>query len=247
MDVSPIANALNTDEDTARFLVGILLTFPMGYIMSFIPFGASKHTFAAIGGLYLLRMTMGDQWFHIPLTTIISYLMLWKLPRNVSRYAVPVFAMAYCSYTHIMRQFYGTFDFSCPQMMLTIKLYTIVWNLWDGQCIQQNRELSRATKNNSNVALAYLPSFLDFLGYCLNFATVLVGPAYEFHYYKNVCDGNYVLPYYNRFGRLPSRWIPVLFPLATSVGCAIYYATLVGNYDVINNPNMSAFGHIIAF
>ena len=247
MDVSPIAAALNTDEDTARFLVGILLTFPMGYLMSFIPFGVSKHTFAAIGGLYLLRMTMGDQWFHVPLTTIISYLMLWKLPRDVSRYAVPFFAMTYCSYPHIMRQFYGTFDFSCPQMMLTIKLYTISWNLWDGHCIQQNRKLSRATQKNSNVALADLPSFLDFWGYCLNFATVLVGPAYEFHYYKNVCDGNYVLPYYNKFGHFPSRWKPILFPLATSVFFAVYHGVLVGKYSVLNNPNMSIFGNIISF
>ena len=246
MDVSPIATALNTDEDTARFLVGILLTFPMGYLMSFIPFGVSKHTFAAVGGLYMLRMTIGDQWFHVPITTILSYLMLWKLPRDVSRYVVPLFAMTYCSYAHIMRQFYNV-DFSCPQMMLTVKLYTISWNLWDGHCIQQKRELSRATQKNSKVSLADLPSFLVFSGYCLNFATVLVGPAYEFHYYKNVCDGNYVLPYYNKFGHFPSRWKPVLFPLAISVCCAVYHGLLVGKYSVLNNPNLSAFGYVIAF
>lgn len=248
MDVSPLAAALNTDEDTAKFLVGVLLTFPMGYIMSFIPFGVSKHTFAAIGGLYLLRMTMDYQWFHVPITTILSYLMLWKLPRDVSRYAVPFFAMAYCSYAHIQRQFYGPgLDFSFPQMMLTVKLYTISWNLWDGQCILLNRKLSRATENSRSVAIADLPPFIEFCGYCLNFATVLVGPAYEFHYYKNVCDGNYVLPYYNKFRHLPSRWKPVLVPLATSIFFAIYHATLDAHYNVITNPNMTVFGFILAF
>jgi hypothetical protein len=249
MDVSPIANALNTDEDTARFLVGVLLTFPMGYLMSFIPFGVSKHTFAVVGGLYFLRMTMGDQWFHVPLTTILSYLMLWKLPPNVSRYVVPFFVMAYCSYAHIMRQFYSgsDVDFSCPQMMLTVKLYTIAWNLWDGHCIQQNRKLSRATENSRRVAIAELPSFIEFCGYCLNFATVLVGPAYEFHYYKNVCNGNYVIPYYNKFRRLPRRWMPVFVPLATSVFFAVYHGVLVGKYSVLNNPNLSVFGYFVAW
>ena len=240
MDVSSIASVLNVDEDTARFLVGIMLTFPLGYWMSLMPYGLSKHVFASIAGLYLLRFTLGDQWIHVPIATVVSYAMLWKLPRDLGRYAVPTYAMAYCSYVHILRQFYGTFDFSCPQMMLTIKLYSIAWNLYDGHCIHQNRQLSRASQNCKSAALIHLPPFLEFSGYCLNFSTVLVGPAYEFVLYKNVCDGVYKKP-------LTSRWRPVLVPLLTAAFFAAYHGLLVGKYNVLSNPDLSIIGYIIAF
>jgi hypothetical protein len=223
------------ESDENRFLFGILLTFPMGYLMSFIPFGASKHMFAAAAGLYLLFITMGDQWFHVPLVTVISYALLQI---RINQYIVPIFAMTYCSYAHIQRQFFDPFDFSCPLMMLTIKLYTISWNLWDGYCIHNKYNLTRAAKSCEQVALFELPSFIEYCGYCFNFSTVLVGPAYEFVHYKMICDGTYK--------RTNSNISRVIVPLTISIFFAAYHATLFGTYN-FNNRDLSPIGHMIAF
>ncbi len=226
-----------TDEN--RFLFGILLTFPMGYLMSLIPFGTQKHIFASAAGLYLLFITMGDQWFHVPLATVISYALL-HMHRNP--YVVPIFAMSYCSYAHIQRQFFDPFDFSCPLMMLTIKLCSLSWNLWDGHCIHNN--LTRATKSCEQVALFELPSFLEYCGYCFNFSTVLVGPAYEFAHYKMMCDGTYKQTYTKHVShRIITR---IVVPLATSIFFAAHHLFLSKTYNY-RNPDLSPIGYLIAF
>jgi len=123
-------------------------------------------------------------------------------------------------------------DVSASQMMLTVKLYSIAWNLWDGRELQkakndENYPLSRATKNCSKFAITKIPSFLEFMGYCLNFSTAIVGSNYEFVTYKNVCDGTFVMAYYNKFHTYPSRLKPVLIPFLTSLFFALYYFYLL--------------------
>lgn len=116
-----LAETLGFDVGLMTYIIGILLTFPLGFVMSFIPFGVCKHITAALFGVYLLNFTLGEQWLHILGTTTVSYLMISFMPRSVTKYVVPIFAMAYCSYAHIKRQISGVeYDFACAQMMLTI-------------------------------------------------------------------------------------------------------------------------------
>ncbi len=49
------------DNDTKLFVIGILATFPLGYVMSFVPFGTLKHIYASCMGLFLLLITMRYQ------------------------------------------------------------------------------------------------------------------------------------------------------------------------------------------
>ena len=236
LNVEYLAETFGFEIGLMTYVVGILMTFPLGFIMSFIPFGTCKHISAALLGSYLLYFTLGEQWLHILRTTTISYLMICMLPRSVTKYALPVFALSYCSYAHINRQLNDVeWDFSCAQMMLTIKLYSIAWNLWDGEQLTNNTNLERATINCKQFAIYETPSLIEFFGYCLNFSTCLIGPVYEFATYKNICDGNLVTNYYKKYGKYPSRTKHVVIPLLISLFFAVYYLYFADDYYILRD------------
>lgn len=56
---------------------------------------------------------------------------------SVNRYLVPAIAISYCIVGHLHRQYINymgwDLDFTGPQMVVTIKLYSLAWNLYDGK------------------------------------------------------------------------------------------------------------------
>ena len=239
MSINELAEWSRLDPGMLTYVIGILMAYPLGLLMCFIPFGLYKHFAASFFGCCLMYFTFGNQWLHIPFTSTIAYLMIIGLPREITKNLLPLFAMTYCASSHIARQYYEwEWDFSAAQMMLTIKLYSIAWNLWDGEELIKAKEndhmLTRATKNCSKFAIVETPSFLEFMGYCLNFSTVLVGPVYEFSIYKNICDGTLVTAYYSKFHIYPSRWKHVLIPFFSSLFFAAYHIYLYPSFHFLS-------------
>lgn len=66
--------------------------------------------------------------------------------------------------SHIIRAVrdtsYDTMDVTGPQMVLTMKLTTFAWNVWDGR-----RPASDLDKWQSTKRVAQFPTLLEFLGY----------------------------------------------------------------------------------
>lgn len=250
LNIPYLAETMGFEVGLMTYIIGIFMTFPLGFVMSCIPFGFCKHLSAATMGAYLLYFTLGNQWLHILGTTTVSYIMIVALPRSVIKTALPIFAMAYCSYAHINRQFADIeWDFACAQMMLTIKLYSLAWNLWDGEQIQtiNKDKWTRATTNNKQFAVYKTPSLVEFFGYCLNFSTCLIGPVYEFATYKKICDGELVLKYYKQFGKFPSRVKHVLTPLLTALFFAGYHLYFTNNYYILKDGMQHVCGKSIFY
>jgi len=128
--------------------------------------------------------------------------------------------------------------------MLTIKLYSLAWNLWDGEQIQtiNKEQWTRATINNKPFAVYKTPSLPEFFGYCLNFSTCLIGPVYEFATYKRICDGDLVLAYYKKFGAYPSRTKHVLIPLAIALFFAAYHLYFTNDYYLVKDGVLNVCG-----
>jgi lysophospholipid acyltransferase len=99
-----------------------------------------------------------------------------------------------------------SFDMSTTQMLITLKLISFSFNLYDGivdykkifneENNKNNNEMKELTykqKQKINIyndrklyAITKLPSYIEFLGYIYNFNSLLAGPIFEFITYKNV-------------------------------------------------------------
>lgn len=88
-------------------------------------------------------------------------------------------------------------DFSGTQMVLTMKLTSFAYNLFDGTTDYKNvfehpddlpEHKKKVYKSRRQFAITKTPNLLEFLGYTYSFTSVLVGPAFEYNEYVRVVD-----------------------------------------------------------
>mmetsp|Transcript_41742 Transcript_41742/g.97752 ORF Transcript_41742/g.97752 Transcript_41742/m.97752 type:complete len:348 (+) Transcript_41742:695-1738(+) len=108
-------------------------------------------------------------------------------------------------------------DFTGSQMVLTIKLYSLAYNLYDGEYLARGGD-GRASKRCASVALERLPGLIEYLGYTFCFSNVIGGPAYEYKYYANACDGSLLYDKNGKAkGKIPSNIMPTIIPFLCSL------------------------------
>jgi len=108
-----------------------------------------------------------------------------------------------------------------------MKLYSLAYNLYDGERLANGTE-DRAAKKCSNVAVKEVPGIIEYLGYTFNFSTVLAGPAFEYKIYKDACDGTNLYDKDGKpLGKIPSNVMPSLKPFVVSLICLGLF--VVGN------------------
>ncbi|KAJ3485015.1 hypothetical protein NLI96_g5245 [Meripilus lineatus] len=97
--------------------------------------------------------------------------------------------MGHLTLNHVIRAIYGlsyeTFEVTGPQMVLTMKLTTFAWNVWDGR-----RPVEELDNWQKEKRVVQYPSLLTFLGYAFYFPGVLVGPYLEYAEYMKLVDGS---------------------------------------------------------
>jgi len=152
---------------------------------------------------------------------------------------VPIFLMTYVSLGHLHRQYINylgwDLDFTGSQMVITMKLYMLAFNLYDGKVLSEGKE-DRASKKCAAMAVKEIPGFVEYMGYCFNFSTILVGPAYEYKVYEAACNGSV---FYNKDGslkgKIPSNVWPTFGPLLASLTCLGLFLT-GGQYFPLQDP-----------
>jgi len=231
--VEALCEASGFDKETLSYLLGMLLCYPLGLIMLMLPSGKVKHAFSFILGVFLLQFTIGKQWVHHLLTSLVVYVMLLLLPPKVSKTAVPVFTMLYMTLGHLHRQYINylgwDLDFTGTQMVLTMKLYSLAYNIYDGHLIAAGKQ-DRAAKKCADLSLTAVPGIIEYLGYAFNFSTILAGPAFEYKIYADACDG------INLIGgtKKPSNIWPTLKPFLTSIVCLGMFSVGNGMYPLLD-------------
>ena len=100
-------------------------------------------------GLLLLRYVYSKDWIHGVISSLVTYLICLISPRKHVHLYVFVWAMGYMTFSHLYRMvfFYmvDQFDFTRTQMVLTMKLTSFAFNLYDGSC--QNSNVSNNCDN----------------------------------------------------------------------------------------------------
>ena len=109
-----------------------------------------------------------------------------------------------CHIHHLQTSFLkGVFDFRNTQMIITIKLTSLAWNIYDGYQIERisksisdlvakentNPKQLRVLEQRRKLSVQKLPNLLEYLGYIYCFPTLMVGPAFEYNTYNEAITG----------------------------------------------------------
>lgn len=240
-NVQILAEQTGFDKETLSYTLGLFLCYPLGLIMNSLPHGKTRHIFSFLLGAFLLQATIGVQWIHQMITSLVAYLLFMILPRQLASKVVPAFALLYLVFGHLHRQYINylgyDFDFTGTQMVLTQKLYMMAYNLHDGEVLAQGKD-SKAAKKCAKFALPELPGLIEFLGYAFCFSNVLAGPACEFTTYRNACDGSLLYtPDGKPKGKIPSNVMPTLRPFLLSICMMGSFVFLGGIFPLLNPEN----------
>jgi len=238
--VLSLSEAIGFDVDTLNYTLGMFLCYPLGLIMTSLPYGKIRHLFSFLLGAWLLQFTIGVQWIHHVISCVVAYAMILLLPPKMLKTALPVFAMMYITLGHLHRQYVNylgyDLDFTGPQMVLTQKLYMLAYNIYDGHELAAGKE-NRASKKCAKFAVKTIPTFLEFLGYMFCFSNILAGPAYEFTNYCSTCDGSLLYTADGKpRGKIPSNVWPTLRALLTSLFCMGTFVVLGSMFPILD-PN----------
>lgn len=237
-EVQALSAKVGFDVETLNYTLGLFLCYPLAIIMASLPYGRVRHLFSFLLGAFLLQFTVGVQWIHHLITSLVVYAMFLVLPRKTTTIAVPAFAMLYLVFGHLHRQYTNylgyDLDFTGAQMVLTQKVYMLAYNLYDGECLAKGRD-DRAAKKCEAFAVVKLPGLIEYLGYTFCFSSVLSGPAYEYSTYEHTCSGALLYtPDGKPRGRIPSNLWPSLQPFLTGLAALATFIVLGARFPMLD-------------
>eukprot|EP01136_Pigoraptor_vietnamica_P045951 Opistho-1_new@24573 len=176
----PWGAALGLPVDQFKYLLCLVLAYPLGFAHKGMPSPAAKHVFSIACGLLFGLFCFGTQMVHPIVTTVVTYA-LTSLRLRRGPQVVFAFNLLYLSACHIYRQVtdYGGYrlDVTGPLMILCVKLSSLAYNLEDG------RRPEKCSEEQKRYALTELPSLLEYFGFAFFFSGFLAGPSFEIRDY----------------------------------------------------------------
>ncbi|KAG1828849.1 MBOAT, membrane-bound O-acyltransferase family-domain-containing protein [Suillus variegatus] len=187
----PLASAIGASVDQIKLISCLLIACPLGSIFIRIPASQPnlKHLFNLLVSVFFFIPVLNLSWGFVQLLG--SVLGTYYIAANVKGSNMPwivfAFVMGHLTVNHVIRAFYNlsyeTFEVTGPQMVLTMKLTTFAWNVWDGRTAPENLDKWQLQKR-----VTKYPTLLEFLGYSFYFPGVLVGPYLDYASYISLID-----------------------------------------------------------
>jgi lysophospholipid acyltransferase len=231
-------------SDQLAMVLCLLLNYPLGFLFLRL-LGQSDPAFRSSSSSLALALALAlalrhvysvvpsvlfgvwlFQWdiLHSLVSSMVGYAILLATSRSTSCGKIMfIYAMAYVAASHIYSMYYSYMDwhldFTRPQMIITIKLTTLAFNLSDAKH-RVEEELSAHEKEKQ---VKEMPSVLEFLGYIYFFPSFLAGPHIYFADYKRFIEGTL----YPK-GEAPSTVMPTITKIGQAVLCLAVTAPLSG-------------------
>lgn len=129
-----------------KYTLSLFLVYPAGLLLRLCPNTNLKHFLSMLGGLFLSQWIFGASWIHFVISSAVTYLLCIIMPRKILPQIVVLWALGYMVACH-MYSMYATwdipyfekpFDFTGTQMVLTMKLTSFAYNLYDGTADKKN-------------------------------------------------------------------------------------------------------------
>ena len=160
--------------------------------------------------------------------------------------------MAIVVHAHIMytRYFSGEFDYSGTQMVLTMKISSFAYNIYDGttdreeifqDTISDTKKL-KVYKERRRYAILELPSLLEYFGYIFCFTCILAGPAFEYRDYVDCIDQSVFvrkISGHEKNIQVPSSFLPAIKTLMVAVACLCIHFYLSSHFTSAQLCNLS--------
>ncbi|KAF8499985.1 MBOAT-domain-containing protein [Gautieria morchelliformis] len=189
----PLADATGASLDQIKLITCLVVSYPLGNVFVRLPRSqpAMKHIFSVVvSTVFLLPvMHLWPEILHLLCSVLVTYILAATLRGPSMPWAVFAADMSLLTFNHAYRAIYEipyeTFDITSSQMVLTMKLTTFAWNVWDGR-----RPAEELDKWQLKHRVATMPSLLEFLGYAFYFPGILVGPYTEYTTYASLIDGS---------------------------------------------------------
>ncbi|KAI0796503.1 MBOAT, membrane-bound O-acyltransferase family-domain-containing protein [Abortiporus biennis] len=189
----PLAEATGASLDQIKLISCLLVSYPLGSIFIRIPSTRQdvKHIFnLLIAVFYFIPVLhLWNGFAQLMFDVLGTYYIAKTVKSAHMPWIVFWFVMGHLTVNHIIRAMfnlsYETVEVTGPQMVLTMKLTTFAWNVWDGR-----RQVEELDKWQKEKRVDEYPSLLAFLGYAFYFPGVLVGPYLEYADYMSLIDGS---------------------------------------------------------
>ncbi|KAI0773970.1 MBOAT-domain-containing protein [Fomes fomentarius] len=189
----PIADATGGSVDQIKLISCLLFSYPLGSLYIRIPSSHPelKHIFSVLVSFFYLvpvvRLWGGA--LQLLGSVLATYYIAKRIQTRNMPWLVFLVTMAHLTVNHIARTLgsagYETIEISGPQMVLTMKLTTFAWNVWDGR-----RPAEDLDKWQTEQRIADFPTILEFLGYAFYFPGFLVGPYLTYNEYQALVTGS---------------------------------------------------------
>jgi len=136
-----LGDQIGFPEDQLKYVLGMLAGYPLAIIFALLPFGMMRHAFSLISGVFLAQFVFASGWIHSLASATIVYFLIAATQsiRALDKYRhilVFVFMMGYMTASHVYRIYVDymgwSLDFTGPQMLLTIKLTSMAYAVYDG-------------------------------------------------------------------------------------------------------------------
>jgi lysophospholipid acyltransferase len=157
--------------------------------------------------------------------------MMLALPKKIMPATIFFFALAYVVVSHLYRMYVDLYgwqvDFTGPQMVLTMKLSSFAWNLYDGSKYDQltapkeDKRLTAQMDQRKRFAIREMPSPLEYFAFQYNFSSILVGPAFEYNDYIRAVTGEAFAGKDGKPQSAPGNVLSALHRLLVGVACLV--------------------------
>ncbi|OSC98692.1 MBOAT-domain-containing protein [Trametes coccinea BRFM310] len=189
----PLADATGASVDQIKLIFCLLFSYPLGSVYIRIPTAHPefKHIFSIVITFFylvpVLNLYVGA--IQLLVSVVGTYYLVERVQTSRMPWLVFLFTMGHLTINHIIRTFaeagYETFEISGPQMVLTMKLTTFAWNVYDGR-----RPAEECDKWQTQQRVVDHPSLLEFCGFAFYFPGFLVGPYLTFNEYRALVSGS---------------------------------------------------------
>jgi len=195
--VEPLVGVVGLPVDQTKFLLIVLLSYPLGFGFRLLPSAQLKHLYSSGIGLFFMFFCFGYVgWVHFFATSLFIYASFFLVPPQYLPKLAFFFLFIYLSSLHIYRMIIDymgySMDTTALMMVLIVKLSILACNYSDGVKEKQEKEL--LTQISRENAISVVPGFLEYISYLAWFPTMLSGPAFHFTHYKNWIENQHHVP-----------------------------------------------------
>ncbi|KAG2014127.1 endoplasmic reticulum protein [Coprinopsis cinerea AmutBmut pab1-1] len=188
---TPLANAVGASVDQIKLIFCLLVAYPLGSLFTRVPSSqpALRHLYSVtVAVLFFFPILKIYSAFFQLLGSILATYFIAKYDKSKKMpWVVFVIVMGHLTVNHVIRAIYGfsyeTMEVTGPQMVLTMKLTTFAWNVYDGRRKEEELDKWQLAKR-----VTKYPSILEFLGYSFYFPGILVGPYLDYAEYMDLVN-----------------------------------------------------------